>query len=276
MGDTEASYRKFMGETGGLDPTKFNEFQGTLFELAKTGGWTPEQIANVNKSIAGYQGFADTGGLDAEAINRMRGLGVFDEYSRTGGYNEQDIANARARGTSGIPAMYGRMREEAGRLGRVQGGGGPGQAALMSRMGRDQARGITEASRETELGIKDAVNKGRQWGTQGLTSAEQSLQDLLSRNKLAGMGGVAEATTNMANSIGGIRSGAASAGAGNETSWQGLKTSNQLAGTQGLQGMAESAANRSMAASAQSTADARWRASFLADNMLAGAGGSQT
>jgi hypothetical protein len=271
-GDYEASYRKFMNG-GGLDPTKFNEFQGTLTELAKSGGWSPEQIANVNKSIAGYQNFADTGGLDAEAINRMRGMGVFDEFARTGGYSDKDVSNARLRGTSGIPAFYDRVREEGNRLGRVQGGGGPGQAALMSRLARDEARGVSGAALETELGIKDAVNKGRQWGTSGLTSAEQSLQGLLSQNKLAGMGGVVDATSGMANSIAQNRSGAANAGAGNETAWQGLKTGNELAGTRGLADLAEGAANRGVMSAANASADARWRASFLADNALAGAGG---
>jgi hypothetical protein len=273
MGDSEASYRKFMGETGGLDPTKFNEYQGTLSELSKTGGWSPEQIANVNKAIGQYQSFAEGGGVDEEGRNRIRGMGVFDEYSKTGGYSDQDKANLRARGTSGIPAFYNRVREEGNRLGRVQGGGGPGQAALMSRLARDESRGVASAARDTELGIHEAVDKGRQWGTTGLSNAETSLQDLLSRNKLAGMAGVTDATTGMANSIGSIRSGAAGQAAGNEANWQGLKTSNQLAGTRGLEGMAEAAASRGLAASAQSSADARWRASFLADNMLAGAGG---
>lgn len=272
MGDSEASYRRFMSG-GGLDPTKFNEYQGTLSELSKSGGWSPEQIANVNKAIGQYQNFAEGGGIDAEGMNRMRGMGVFDEYARTGGVSDQDKANIRARGNSGIPAFYGQVREEAGRLGRVQGGGGPGQAALMSRLSRDASRGAQEASLKTEGGLFDVINEGRQWGTKGLSDAESNLQDLLTRNKLAGMSGVADATTGMANSIGNIRSGAANAAAGNETNWQGLKTSNELAGTRGLEGMAEAAASRGLQASAMSSADARWRASFLADNMLAGAGG---
>ena len=270
--EAENSYRNFMN-TGGVDPERYNEYQGHLSDIAKTGGWSPEQIANVNKSISGFQGMADTGGIDAAGQDRIRGGGIYDEFSKTGGYSDYDVANARARGSSGVPALYSRMREEAGRLGRVQGGGGPGQAALMSRLGRDSARGITEASRETELGIKDAINKGRQWGGEGMTRSETGLQDLLTRNKLAGMSGVVDATGGMANSIAGNRTTAANAAAGNEVNWQGLQSSNKLAGTRGLEGMAESAASRSASSSAASNADARWKASFLADNMLAGAGG---
>lgn len=272
FGDVEASYRNFMNG-GGVDTGAFNRFQGNLMGIADTGGWSPEQIANVNRSIEQYKNFADTGGLDADAINRMRGMGVFDEYSKTGGLSDQTRAMMRARGNSGVPAFYSQVRDDAGRLSRVQGGGGPGQAALMSRLARDQSRAAAEASRNTELGIQEAVDKGRQWGTQGLTSAEQALQALLSQNKLAGMGGVVDATGTMANSIAQNRIGAANAGAGNEIGMQGLISGNKLAGTRGLEGMAESAAARGAASAAQSAADAKWRASFLADNMLAGAGG---
>lgn len=271
--DAEASYRKFMGPGGGVDTGRFNAFQGNLADIGKTGGWDPEAIGNVKRSIKGYQNFADTGGLDAEAINRMRGLGVFDEFSKTGGISDAERANMRARGTSVIPAFYNRVREEGDRLGRVQGGGGPGQAALMSRLARDEARGAQGAARDTEMGISDAVRQGRQWGTQGLTSAEQSLQALLSQNKLAGMGGVADATGMMANSIAQNRTAASSAGAGGEIGMQGLITGNQLRGTEGLNSMANAAAARRSASGAASAADAKWRASFLADNMLAGAGG---
>lgn len=272
-GDYTASYQKFMGETGGLDPTNFNKYQGILGGIADNGGWSPEQVGNVNKAIGQYQSFAEGGGVDEEGRNRIRGMGVFDEYSRNGGYSDKDIANARLRGTSGIPAFYNRVRDESNRLGRVQGGGGPGQAALMSRLARDEARGVSDAALSSELGIHEAIDKGRQWGTQGLSNAEVSLQDLLSRNKLAGMGGVVDATSGMANSIAQNKTGAANAAAGNETGWQGLKTGNQLAGTKGLADLAEGAANRGAMSAANASADARWRASFLADNALAGAGG---
>jgi len=272
FGEAENSYRNFMN-TGGVDTGMFSRFQGNLADIADNGGWSPEQRAQVNKNIGQFQNFADTGGLDADAINRMRGLGVFDEYSKTGGLDEATRGMMRARANSGIPGFYGQVQNEANRLGRVQGGGGPGQAALMSRLARDQSRAGAETSRNTELGIQEAVDKGRQWGTSGLTSAEQSLQGLLSQNKLAGMSGAVDATGMMANSIAQNRTGAASAGGGNEIGMQGLISGNKLAGTKGLEGMASDAANRGAAGSAASAADARWRASFLADNALAGAGG---
>lgn len=273
FGDVENSYRNFM-QGGGVDTGRFDAFQGNLTDIANTGGWSPEQIGNVNKSIAGFQNFADTGGLDAEGINRMRGMGVFDEYAgKSGGISDETKGMLRARANSGIPAFYNQVRDETNRLGRVQGGGGPGQAALMSRLARDQSRAAADTSRGTELGIQEAIDKNRQWGTTGLAGAEGDLQRLLTENKLKGMSGVTDATGMMANSIAQNRTGAAGTGGGNEIGMQGLISGNKLAGTKGLEGMAESAAARGAASSAASAADARWRASFIADNELAGAAG---
>lgn len=272
FGEVEGSYRNFMN-TGGVDTGRFNQFQGNLLDIGATGGWDQAARDNVNRSIAGYQNFADTGGVSAEDQNRMRGMGIYDEWSKSGGVTDADRANLRARGNSVIPAFYNRVREESNRLGRVQGGGGPGQAALMSRLARDQSRGAQSAALETEGGIADRVRQGQMWGTEGMERSEGELQRLLSQNKLAGMGGVTDATGMMANSIAQNRIGASSAGGGNEIGMQGLISGNKLQGTRGLEGMAESSAARGAASSNAAAADARWRASFLADNMLAGAGG---
>jgi len=272
FGEVEGSYRNFMN-TGGVDTGRFNQFQGNLLDIGATGGWDQAARDNVNRSIAGYQNFADTGGVSAEDQNRMRGMGIYDEWSKTGGVSDADKANIRARGNSVIPAFYNRVREESNRLGRVQGGGGPGQAALMSRLARDQSRGAQSAALQTEGGLADTIRLGQKWGTEGMERSEAGLQELLSKNKLAGMGGVADATGLMANSIAQNRTAASAAGGGNEIGMQGLISGNKLQGTRGLEGMAESSAARGAASSNAAAADARWRASFLADNMLAGAGG---
>ena len=88
------------------------------------------------------------------------------------------------------------------------------------------------------------------------------------------MGGAVDATGMMANSIAQNRTLAAGAGGGNEIGMQGLISQNKLQAQRVLEGMAESAALRGAALLAAAAADARWRAFFLADNALAGAGGS--
>jgi hypothetical protein len=203
---------------------------------------------------------------DPEIANRFRGNGVFDEFAKTGGYSDRDISNIRTRANSVIPAYYDVARNEASRMGNVQGGYGPGQAALFARMGRDQARGAAGTALDTEVGIKDKVNEGRRWGSGQVSAAEGNLQNA----RMNALTGATSAFGNMTNSIAQNRIGAANAGAGNETGMQGVIQKGKMFGTQGLEGMAESSAARGAASSAAAAADAKWRAQFDRDSQQYG------
>jgi hypothetical protein len=142
-----------------------------------------------------YRNFASGGGIDEgkmrvahpifqdiannqDIANRMRAGGTYEEFARTGGISDQDRANIRSRATSVIPAYYSRMKAEADRAGALQGGYGPGNLALKSRMARDAVAQSAASARDAELGIADQVRQGRMFGAQGMTGAESSLQGL--------------------------------------------------------------------------------------------------
>lgn len=275
FGDVENSYRGFMAN-GGIDTGRFDAFQGNLMDIAGNGGWSPERIASMDENIAGYKNIAKTGGVDEAGQARMRGGGVFDEFSKTGGLSMGDRGNIRARGNSTIPAFYRQMQDEQNRAGVVQGGYGPARSAMGGKMARSQAAAGADASLNTELGIMDQVNQGRRWGTEGMATSEGNLQGLMSSNRLAGLAGASNTESNMLNSIAGNRIGAASAGGGNEIGMQGNIQRGKMFGTSGLEGMAESSAARGAASSAQANADARWAANFNAENRLQGLGGMQS
>jgi hypothetical protein len=275
FGEVEGSYRNFM-QGGGVDTGMFNKFQGNLMDIAGNGGWDPARIASMDENIRGYKDIARTGGVDAEGMARMRGNGVFDEFAKTGGLSDADRGNIRSRATSTIPAFYRQMQEEANRGAAVQGGYGPGRSALAGRSAREQAAAGADAARDAELGIMSQVNEGRQWGSSNLADSEAGLQTLMSSNRLAGLGGAASAESNMLNSIAGNRTAAASAGGNNEIGMQGTIQKGKMFGTQGLEGMAESAAARGAASSAASAADARWRADFDRDSRMMGLEGMQS
>lgn len=275
FGDVENSYRNFMSG-GGVDTGKFNQFQGALGEVAGNGGWGADRIASMDQNIKGFKDIARTGGVDAEGQNRMRGGGVFDEFAKTGGYSDGDISNIRSRANSVIPAYYDVAKTEAGRQASVQGGYGPGQSALMARMSRDQSRGAASTALDAELGIKDKVNSGRQWGGQGMAQSEGALQGLMSNNRMGALTGASQTEANMVNSIAGNRIGAGSAGGSNEIGMQGTIQKGKMFGTQGLEGMAESAASRAAAGSAASAADAKWRAQFDREGQQYGLEGMQS
>lgn len=226
------------GGGGPAAPSDFERFyQGSAGE---GGGWDPNRLRSVQGDIRDVRAMAG----DPEISRRMRGAGVFDEFARSGGYSESDKANIRTRATSGIPAMFGRMRDEAGRIANVQGGYGPGQVALMSRMGRDQARGISDASLNAELGISDAVRSGRMGAAEALSGAEGRLQSLRG-DAFRGAYGM---ETGLESDIYGRRSGAldkleqkrqsdAASGAANSRFAQQFAFQRQMAGLEGLQSL---------------------------------------
>jgi len=272
FGEAEGSYRNFMGG-GGVNTGTFDRLQGNLVEIGESGGWDAGRRASMDQNIQGFKDIGRTGGVDAEGQARMRGSGVFDEFAKTGGLSDIDRSRMRARGASTVPAFYDAAKQEAGRASALQGGYGPGQSALMGRMSREGAAEAAKANRETELGISDQVMKGRQWGGTNIASSEGALQGLLSSNRLAGLTGASTTEANMLNSIAQNRTGAATAGAGNEVGMQGVIQKGKMFGTQGLEGMAESAADRAARASAasgaagalsaaQRAANAKWQAEF--------------
>lgn len=276
LGQARASYNDFLN-TGGVNIARTNEAMGHLGELAGSGGWSPEDRDKQNKLIQGLTEFGETGGINPQDIERMRGLGVFDEFAKTGGYTPQQIQDTRARATSQIPSVYAGAKAEADRMGRVTGQYNPAVAAQMARTaGYDTSKAALDA----ELGISDQVRQGRQWGTQGLTSAEQALQTLKTQNQLSGLTGAGGMRGNMLNSIAQNRTGAATGLGQLDIGSQGLIQQGKMFGTQGIEGMGENEAQAARAnaaagaaGAANNVANEKWLANFAVDNQLAGLGG---
>jgi hypothetical protein len=137
-----------------------------------------------------FSSWANDGGVTAEQQKRIRGNGVFDEFARTGGLSIDDVRNLRHRGTAGASGMFDNLRSKLQRTDRVTGSMNPGYTGQMSRLSRDKAQEIQEAGINTELGITDQRNKGRQWGAESLSSAEQKLVGLINQGKTYGTSGL--------------------------------------------------------------------------------------
>lgn len=179
---SEASDPRFGQATSG-----YNSFMNSL------GGFDPTQAGNINTAIADFQDISRTGGVSDRNIQGIEGDGVFREFAQTGGYNDNDLANIRSRGTSVIPAMFGQIRQQSDQARSIQGGYGPGASALQGRLARQQASAVSDAALNTELGIKDKVNTGRQWGANSLSAADLALSQEQSYNRLAADTGSSQA-----------------------------------------------------------------------------------
>lgn len=145
--------------------------------------------AGPNRASRYYEDFANNGGLDDENIRRIRGNGVFDEFSKTGGLSDEDIANMRLHGSRTIPGFFDALKSNLTRSTNVS-GYNPGYNAQTRNLARDSARGAQEAALNTELGIVDTRNRGRQWGTEGMSGAELGLVGAQQRGKMFGIEGM--------------------------------------------------------------------------------------
>jgi len=97
----------------------------------------------------------------------------FTEFSNTGGYSKDDVANLRARGTSPIRASYANAEREVARQRSLQGGYSPNAFALQGRMAREQGQLGADAMQNVEAGIVDTRNQGRLSGLSGMTEIEK-------------------------------------------------------------------------------------------------------
>ena len=98
----------------------------------------------------------------------------YTEFSKTGGYSPQDIANMRSRGISPIRAAYGNAEREMQRGRSLQGGYSPNMAAAQVKMAREGGQGVADATQNVEAGLAESRNKGRLAGLGGMSGIETS------------------------------------------------------------------------------------------------------
>lgn len=194
IGDFTSRYNDQKGRSDALHGQLsgvFNNFLGS------SGGLDPGRIANVDQDIAGFRNIGKFGAGSAEDAARLRGGGVFDEFSRTGGYSDDDKANIRARIASNTPAFFAGLKRNLEQQNRVQGGFNPGYTSQMSKLSRDAGRGSVDAIREGEISLQEAINSGRKWGTEGMSQSEQAIV----ANMLRGLEGASSAESQLMQAI---------------------------------------------------------------------------
>jgi hypothetical protein len=98
----------------------------------------------------------------------------FTEFSNTGGYSADDIANMRARGVSPIRAAYANAEQNLQRGRALQGGYSPNMAAAQAQMAREQGQSAADATQNVEATLAQARNQGRLAGLGGMSGIETS------------------------------------------------------------------------------------------------------
>lgn len=123
---------------------------------------------------------AGGGGFGASHIGYVdpfKSYAGYEDFSKTGGYSRDDVANMRSRGISPIRATYANAEREMGRQRALQGGYSPNAAASLVKMAREQGQGAADATQNVEAGLAEARNRGKLSGLGGMSNIEgQRLQ----------------------------------------------------------------------------------------------------
>lgn len=147
------------------NPFNYNEIK----TKPKTPATTPAPIIPSQSA-----GGTDSGGSSWSSFNsgQPQAFAGFQNFSQTGGFSPQDLANIRARAVSPVRAVYANAQQNVNRQRALQGGYSPGFGVLQDRMARGQSQGISDQSIAAESEIGQMVQQGKLAGLQGMASTE--------------------------------------------------------------------------------------------------------
>lgn len=183
----------FQTQTGQEAKTGFENMQ-------TTGGYDPNQLTGLRGTA---QKFTETGGYDPTQLAKI--TGGYENFAQTGGYDPAQQAAFINAATSGVGSTYDVLRQQQQRQRAAQGlGMGGGEFAQLAREG-------TAAQQQADL------------------NANVQLQSIINANKLAGLGGGAAVSADVA----GKKLGAFGQQAGLESG----VAAGSRAGTAGLEGL---------------------------------------
>ena len=160
--------------------------RGYFEDLASTGGLDPNDVGRVQANADEALRYGRNP-INAADKARLRGGGVYDEFAKTGGWTDADVANVRARMASDTPSFYNSLRDRLTTQNSVTGSSNPGFGASLRALAREQARSSADAIRNGEIGLHDSITSGQRWGAEGMTSSESALQQLLQSAMFQGL-----------------------------------------------------------------------------------------
>jgi hypothetical protein len=162
------------GRANEADYGNYTNMMNMYGNIASGGG--PSGAGRVSSGGSGGAGVKAVGHTYtpflAEYKDPFNSYAGFTEFSNTGGYSADDIANMRARGASPIRAAYANAERELQRGRSLQGGYSPNAAAAQVRMAREQGQAAADATQNVEAGLAEARNKGRLAGLTGMSGIE--------------------------------------------------------------------------------------------------------
>lgn len=157
------------GDATGQQSGDYTDIMGKFRDLYSNAGRTDNYRFNpITAEQTTYNKSADT----------TKALAELEELSRTGGLNEADQQNLRARGVSPIRAQYATAQRDMDRQRRLAGGYSPNFGAVTSKMARDQSSLIADQMDKVNANIAEMVQTGRLSAAPNYASAAQAESNL--------------------------------------------------------------------------------------------------
>ncbi len=97
-------------------------------------------------------------------------MGGYEDWSKTGGYSNDDLSAIRSRATSPIRSIYSSARRELDRGQNLSGGYMPNKAAGEAKMAREMSYALSDKSTDANAQIAQMVHQGKQTGMEGMRS----------------------------------------------------------------------------------------------------------
>ena len=195
----------------GANLTSYNDIMGKYNSLYENPFGTDPNAIGGGLGTGGGGGYtSSTQGIYGDLANNGGGYGwdgmfrgamgnainTFGEFANNGGFNDQAIADLRARGIAPTRAVYQNAQNDLNRS-RSLSGGGANYAASAAKLARDQAYTIGDMNTNVNAGIAEMQQKGRLAGAQGLSSTgaagqglSTDIDSLNAQMKLAGLSGL--------------------------------------------------------------------------------------
>lgn len=124
--------------------------------------------------------------LEGTAYNRTGELNTaltgLEEYSKTGGYSDEDVANIRERGISPIRSIYSNAQRNLQRQKVLSGGYAPNMGAITAKMARESAGQIGDITTKVNADIAEKIASGKLNSLSALGSLSGRENELIAEN----------------------------------------------------------------------------------------------
>ena len=167
-------------KTYGLSQDEINALYGSMgaggvgYNAVDTSGLMGGEAYKGYQNLSGgmNDGSKDAINIDLGGIeSAMAGYGGF---AKTGGFSDADLQMMRTRAESPTTSIYSTANDELSRQRAIQGGYGGNYGAVSAKMARDMSNQIDQADINSEANIAQLVQQGKLSGLQGQASSGQA------------------------------------------------------------------------------------------------------